>query len=492
MRQESGRPVEARKKRARWVITALAAGLCLRMFFVRKHPKIDGDALVYGEIAKNWLQHRVYGLNAEAAPRPTLIRLPGYPLFLSICFTIFGVDNYKAVLRVQCFADVATCILVSKIAKSFSGESEKVGLITLWLAALCPFTANYTAKPLTETLRLFCVALAFFGLLRWSKKLGHNEAPILDETRSLFPPNSRNIWLLIIAVSLAYAILLRPDGGLLAVVVIPTMVWTIWRRGMGGLRSCKSVAICGALTLLPLIPWAVRNKRTFNIFQPLAPRSAKDPGEMVSYGFQRWYRTWAIDYASTQFVYWRYEECRLKIKDIPRRAFDSEEQYQKTEKLFNDYNAVLKSTPAIDDRFAKLARERIAANRLRYLLFLPVARVANMWLRPRIELFHLRSQWWKYGEHPSETVIATLYGILNLGYITLALFGLKRALRFSGNLAGLSALVSFVGLRNLLLTTIDNSEPRYVLECFPLVIALAGVSFTGGNEDLGSVRAVLM
>jgi hypothetical protein len=37
-------------------------------------------------------------------------------------------------------------------------------------------------------------------------------------------------------------------------------------------------------------------------------------------------------------------------------------------------------------------------------------------------------------------------------------------------------MVGFVGLRCALLWTIDNSEPRYTLECFPVVVLLAGVA----------------
>src|ERR1700677_2351519 len=87
-----------------WAGAALAAGLLLRMWFVRHMPMIAGDSLMYGDIAKNWLQHGVYGFT-EIGPnpgalqiRPTLIRLPGYPLFLAACFRVFGVEHYSAVL----------------------------------------------------------------------------------------------------------------------------------------------------------------------------------------------------------------------------------------------------------------------------------------------------------------------------------------------------------------------------------------------------------
>jgi hypothetical protein len=37
-------------------------------------------------------------------------------------------------------------------------------------------------------------------------------------------------------------------------------------------------------------------------------------------------------------------------------------------------------------------------------------------------------------------------------------------------------MVGFVALRCALLLTIDNSEPRYTMECYPVVITLAGMA----------------
>jgi hypothetical protein len=37
-------------------------------------------------------------------------------------------------------------------------------------------------------------------------------------------------------------------------------------------------------------------------------------------------------------------------------------------------------------------------------------------------------------------------------------------------------MVAYVVLRSLLLSTLDAPEPRYTLECFPMVIAFAAVA----------------
>ena len=45
-------------------LLALAAGAALRLYFIHAFPQIQGDSLMYGDIAKNWLTHGVYGFSA--------------------------------------------------------------------------------------------------------------------------------------------------------------------------------------------------------------------------------------------------------------------------------------------------------------------------------------------------------------------------------------------------------------------------------------------
>src|ERR1700678_578925 len=145
---------------------ALATGFMLRLWFVAHAGRITGDSLIYGTIARNWMQHGVYSFTPSPNnPVPTLIRLPGYPLFLIACFQIFGVEHYSAVMYVQCVIDILTGGLIAALAGRLFGR--RAGMAALWLSALCPFMATYTAAPLTEVLTLTCIALTFYGLERW-------------------------------------------------------------------------------------------------------------------------------------------------------------------------------------------------------------------------------------------------------------------------------------------------------------------------------------
>jgi len=147
-------------------------------------------------------------------------------------------------------------------------------------------------------------------------------------------------------------------------------------------------------------------------------------------------------------------------------------QYEQTRQLLSDYNKTQSLTPELDDRFAQIANDRIRAHPLRHYVALPLARLADMWLRPRTELLWIELRWWEYWHHYSETEFAAAYAGLNLLYLIAALWGLKRWPPLSG------AMLAFILLRCALLATIEAPEPRYTLECFPIVIALAGVAFS--------------
>ena len=454
-----------------YTAAALAAGLVLRLWFVTHAASVNGDTLIYGHIAGNWLQHHVYGFVATPkGPQPTLIRLPGYPLFLAVCFALFGVEHDTPVMVVQCLFDLLTCLLVAALAGRLFGSGARMA--ALWLACLCPFTATYAAAPLTEVLTLTTIALAFYAFERWrTAGCGLNR------------------WLWVTGLAMAYSLLLRPEQGLLAAAIVPAMFWLSLHpptksrtHGSGNLglrRAILTSALVSLCVLLPLAPWTARNWRTFHVFQPLAPRSATDPGEYITTGFNRWYRTWGIDYASTEEVYWNYDSADIDIADLPPRAFDSQQQYARTAALLADYNKTDSASPALDARFNALSGQRIHADPLRYYLALPVARLLNMILRPRAEMMQISLDWWNYREHPRHTVQAAALAVLNLVYFTLGAVGLWLWHRQGwGSHAALAcSMLGFLCLRSALLLTLDNSEPRYTLELFPLLFVWAGFLF---------------
>jgi hypothetical protein len=442
----------------RFFLLTTVAALALRLFFVFRFPVVDGDTFVYGDMAKNWLSHGIYGISTSTGIQPTLIRLPGYPGFLALIFSVFGMEHYGAAMITQAFIDTNSCLVISALALELFGQ--RAAKVTYLLAALCPFTANYTAAPLTETLSIFCTAHGLYYGVRGLKALGSGA-------------RGASLWF-VSGLWSAGGIFMRPDNGLLLAALLLALGVYLFRPASRR-NTLLAAALLIAASLIALTPWTVRNWRSFHVFQPLASRYATDPGEFVPMGFNRWMKTWIVDYVSTEEVYWRVPNESLDVYNLPTRAFDSERQYAQTEELISDYNRERYIDEVLDGRFQDLARERIAHSRWRYYAWLPFLRTIDMWLRPRTELLPIDARWWEFPQHRWKSIFVLAWAALNLSLLLAALRG------WSMNRLGAYgvALIGFLLLRSLFLASLENPEPRYMLECFPVVLVLAGAGIVG-------------
>src|SRR5512143_3023184 len=160
------------RKHAVFFVLFTLAGLALRSLFLWKLRFIAGDSFIYGDIAKNWLQHGAYATSGDAgALTPTLFRLPGYPLFLVAIWSVFGVEHYTAVMVAQILLDLGTCFVVAELARETAGE--RATRVAFALCTLCVFFANYAATPLTEPLSILFAAVALLGAAKGLAQLRH-------------------------------------------------------------------------------------------------------------------------------------------------------------------------------------------------------------------------------------------------------------------------------------------------------------------------------
>ncbi|HEX7894475.1 MAG TPA: glycosyltransferase family 39 protein, partial [Terriglobales bacterium] len=307
------------RKHLPFFVAVTAAGIALRVVFLVFSPQVMNDSYVYGDIAKNWLVHGVYGLSGAGGVSPTFIRLPGYPAFLAFVFAVFGVEHYRAALILQMFLDLGTCFLCASIALRLLGP--RAAKIAFLLAALCPFLANYSAAALTESLEIFFTALAFDLALRGLE-------------------NSRFVTWAGCGLACVCATLLRPDGAMLPFVIVVYLLWrlVVIKPGRNRVPLFGAAVLVGVIPVLALVPWAARNWRVFHTFQPLAPRYANEEGEFVPMGFNRWTKTWITDYASVEEVYWQVPGQPIDPAKLPSRAFDTPQQKVQTLAVIAAYN----------------------------------------------------------------------------------------------------------------------------------------------------------
>jgi hypothetical protein len=461
----------------RWPLW-ISFGIVLRLYFIWSPRGIDDDTWDYLELGRNLMLHGVYGIGSGSALSPTLFRLPGYPILLAACNLLLGQLPHSgwlvALFLLQSAADIAGGILLALFA--YRWISPRAGEIALALAMLCPFTAAEAGIAMTECLSIFAVSLGIYA----AGRILAAEATGSHDTRAQ----------ILAGAAAALAMLLRPDGVLLfAALAAGLFFYTLRARIARGWslalrRGLAVTSIYCAVALAPIAAWTVRNWVTFQVFQPLAPRYLNDPGDRVNIGVFRWIRTWSVEYVSTATVYWQVGAGPIDPEDLPARTFDSPAQKAQTLALIDAYNRNSTVTADLDRRFAALAAERIQAHPFRYYLWLPLLRTGDMFFRPRTEEFNLEVFWWSWSERPAETLCTALFGLLNLVYIAAAAWAfLGRRVPWPWMLGG------YILFRCLLLGTMENAEPRYSLECFPIFIVAAAAALAHTRSSAASLTS---
>src|SRR5208282_981459 len=408
------------------VVAAALTGFALRLGFVRFFPTTGGDTAVYLELARNLLDLHTYGLLRDGRLVPTDARPPGYPLFVAAVDLLAG-RSTTALLVAQAILDVAGCFLIAALAARLAPEPDRprVRLAALWLAALCPFTANYTAVPLTEVLAVFLTSATLLLLVRaWQR----------EESAGVACDPAGGHWLLSGAAA-GLATLVRPESPLLLASAGGVIGWTCAKRGEW-LRIVRIGVWLAAGLLLPLVPWGMRNAVTLGRVQLLASRYAEMTGDYVPRGFYAWTNTWLVRFRDVYLVPWKLEEQPIHVDDLPADAFDSPTERARVALLLDEYDESLTITPLIDQGFAELARERTRHHPLRTWLAIPLQRIATLWLTPRVELLpyngRLTPLAYKW-EYDREDLLVTLgLWLVNLVYLLLAVAGCWMLLARSG------------------------------------------------------------
>lgn len=590
-------------QKRRWIIilllfaVALTSRLCVSTLLASDEP---GDSRVYSQLARNMLEGHGYSEEAGPPYDSTLIRVPGYPLFLASVYAAFGEGNDKAVRVVQAVLDTVSCLLVAALAflwQPSDGRRWRAFAFALALAAVCPFGQIYTATILTETLAtLLALALALAATLALRSR----------------GARARLLWWALAGLCAGSCALVRPDGGLFAAGVGVTLVLVLLfarrdyeatgkfietreatradggrtegtKAGVEGVEETKAVEgfarrfarafVCGcvfsAATVMALVPWTLRNERVFHLFQPLAPYYATMPGEFNPRGYFRWVRTWIDDERYIDRMLWKLNQRPIKIEQVPDRAFDSPEEKarvaalldlydQKPEKQAEqsskeskenagdqsagdnkngndnesadddkqsdddnkegddnesagddksgaggdassdsdndgegqddedeaqdaDEHVSVKMTPEIDAAFAQIAEERVRRAPLRYYLWLPLKRAGALWFDTHSDYFPFEGELFPlddldYDAH--QQFWLPLFSALTWVYTLVGAAGMSVLWR--GRRAGawrwLALAVLLTIPRLAFMSSLENPEPRYVVELFPFLAALGGVA----------------
>jgi len=459
----------------RHLVAALLCGLALRLYFIFHFPFYSGDTKFYEELARNWHDHGVYGLFVNGQLMAVDQRMPGYPAFLAAIDLIFG-RTRMAVMLAQAAVDLVTCVLAAMVAARIAPAAKKTlaATIALWLAALCPFTASYTAAVVTETLAAFFTTLALL-ILVWILTDSDFRLP---GVRSLDGETALRFCgaFALVGFVVGLGALVRPETPLILAAAAIVICFR-WRRSVDWPKLVLAGAWMAAGLLAALTPWAARNARTMGRIQFLTPRYAESAGDFMPRGFYAWTQTWMVHYRDAYSVTWALGKKMIPIDAVPEYAFDSASERARVGDLLASYNGDLKMTPSLDRKFETIARERSAAHPIRTFVVIPIERAFAIWFAPRVDVLRYSGRFWPIAEqwraNAAEFSAAAIFALLNFGYIGLAAAG---AWRYRWN-PGCAVLVLYFAIRTALLTQLPTVEPRYVVVCFPAVAALGALAF---------------
>jgi hypothetical protein len=332
------------KQRKKWIVflTLLLVAAAFRIAVAHWLPNdAPDDGKTYAQIARNVLEQHVYSHATEAPYDPSLIRLPGYPLFLAGVYSVFGHTNNGAVRIVQALIDTGTCALVALLAFYWEPDEKlkrATAIAALALAVVCPFTTIYAATILTEvptTFLVMAMLLAATLALRNTFTIEDREKPQTNYKSF----RHGLLWWGAAGLLGGLAVLLRPDGGLfVAAVGITLVISGAWHLKREWRKTLAAGAVLSLVFMLVLAPWTIRNARVFHLFQPIAPLHTEMPGEFVPVGYSRWLKTWLDDERDVGPVWWALNSEPITIDQIPTKAFDSAEERSRVEALLDQYD----------------------------------------------------------------------------------------------------------------------------------------------------------
>lgn len=203
---------------------------------------VGGDSLGYMSLAKNLVEHGVFSFADNAPFVPTNFRTPGYPLFLAVIYFIF--HSFLPAMFLGAIVAAFAAPLVYLIGREIF--SETIAFWSGFLIAIEPTGLLLGVSILTEGIFTPVLLLSVYFFVKYLKTA---------RTRQLY-------WF---SVFLGLAVLIRPILFYFWPVVIPFIFYK--EKNFSWRLSLRKIFISGAILVLILSPWLIRNKIVMNSWQ---------------------------------------------------------------------------------------------------------------------------------------------------------------------------------------------------------------------------------
>jgi len=231
-------------------------GLLLRLGYVLFFPQIDvhrGDSFSYKSIAENILVKHSYSRDGKG---PDVFWAPGYPLFISGVYKIFGMDD-SAVRIIQSLLSALVILMVYYLGKKIFNANA--GIFSAMITAVYPGFIGYSGLLLPQVLSMFLTTLFIFLIIKFNSNM--------------------KLWLsLVLGFIAGYSSLVRAELFLFWTIFLLTMPFIAnYNKRLIKFLIMIFITMCFVISL-----WTIRNYRVFG--KPILIS--------VHYGDLIWYSTW--------------------------------------------------------------------------------------------------------------------------------------------------------------------------------------------------------
>lgn len=208
-------------------------------FFV--NPVLEKDAKGYWLLANNMVNFHVFSRSESSPFIPDILRVPVYPLFLSV-FRYISLKVGWVYLWQGCFY-VFSCVIMYKIVFLLTSDKRKA-LCSFLLMSFNISAIIYCFQVMTEILFIFFFILSIYFLLR---------SVLKGDTTSFY----------LTSIFLGLATLTRPVTIYLIGIYVAIVIINSYLKKDNAKKIVKKSTIVCLTFVIILCPWVIRNALTF-------------------------------------------------------------------------------------------------------------------------------------------------------------------------------------------------------------------------------------
>lgn len=221
------------------------------------------DAALYDQIARNLLNRHCYCLFSSHL---TVSRAPLWPWIMSVIYAVLGQHNIYARLFYSVLG-AGTCLIVYRFARDLFGR--RAGTVAGVMAAVYTGLFLYDGWLYTESLYTFCVTGFAYTLYRMQTADGGDGPHVEGGGRSAWRAVVRSRWAILCGLCVGAASLTRPNGVVLAGIIMMWGAILIWARQRPWREVVRGALVSIAIAVALVAPWTYRNYMVAHAFIPV-------------------------------------------------------------------------------------------------------------------------------------------------------------------------------------------------------------------------------